>query len=317
MKKLVFIMPLMAMSLLVSCDKGIDNPIPLNECSWDKINEVSKAGQASKWFKVGDEKAISINGKLHKVRILGFNQDVDNKNNTLGITFEFVNLICDANGNSLAVQWNDDSGDSSNGNYLDSTIRLALNGTGKASQFLWAEKAATTWSKTYKNKTVLDMLPSDLVKVLKEPIKYVACRNNEGKWEDKTFSDKLFLLSPREMGYDSSQQESPDHTRPYSYYEGHTDYMDSLRIKKQINDDEIYIEAPYIPVGSGQLIPGDVQNHAGYVDDHQRTWGATYWLRSPDIGVYEIAWHSFFQGLLSTMVSVRSDALCIAPAFCI
>lgn len=161
------------------------------------------------------------------------------------------------------------------------------------------------------------MLPSDLVKVLKEPIKYVACRNDDGKWDDKTFSDKLFLLSPREMGYNDSQQESAEHTAPYSYYEGHDAQMDSFRIKKQVNDNEVYIESPYIPRGSGQLTPCDVQNHAGYVDDTQRAWGATYWLRSPDINVYDIAWHSFFQGVLTTMLSVYSEALCIAPAFCI
>ncbi len=115
-------MPLLALSLLTSCN----NPEPLEECTWEKISAISKAGNASEWFKVGDEKTVEVNGQPHKVRIIGFNQDKDLNNKPIGITFEFVNLISDSNGCSLATLWNEGIktklGEASF-DYLNSSIR--------------------------------------------------------------------------------------------------------------------------------------------------------------------------------------------------
>ena len=184
MKKIMFVISLMAISLLASCNsnKGLGTPKPLEECSWGKINQVSKAGKASEWFKVGDTKKLQLkhqdtnnnriidDGELYQtVRIIGINEDYTelptdgskpNPNKAIGITFEFVDLISDANGYSLATQWNDTNDISTaNNNYLNSSIRYALNkktGTDGCDHILWAQKEATEWSNYYINKSELD-----------------------------------------------------------------------------------------------------------------------------------------------------------------
>ncbi|MCQ2796017.1 MAG: hypothetical protein MJ213_01725 [Bacilli bacterium] len=216
----------------------------LEECSWSEINEISTSGLADKYFTLGEEKKVQLkhqSGNIYQtVRIIGFNQDYTelpkgggnpDPNKVIGITFEFVNSICDDQGYSIATQWDDtDAEKGSNYNFLDSSVRKALTKTGNG-HILWAKKGATSWSNEpgglYTDKSVLEMLPDELTEegILKTPAKYINIWNKnlepEEGWEEQVVNDKLFLLSPAEMGRIGHEQEEP-HTVTYSLYEGHS-----------------------------------------------------------------------------------------------
>ncbi|MCQ2786925.1 MAG: DUF6273 domain-containing protein [Bacilli bacterium] len=344
MKKFIFVIPFMALSLLASCSENLGTPKPLEECSWEKISQVSKAGKANEWFKVGDTKKLQLkhqdtnnngiidDGELYQtVRIIGINEDYTelptdgsepNPGKAIGITFEFVDLISDANGYSLATQWNDTNDTSTaNHNYLNSSIRYALNkktGTGGCDHILWAQKGATEWSNEpdglYTNKSVLDMLPNELTKegILKTPAKYININNGDG-WKEETINDKLFLLSPVEMGRTEHTDEEP-HTATYSYYK---DAENVDRVKKQIKSDEECTSHGEIQSGKGQTYEKTVYNFAGQNFKSDSTAGGFSWLRSPCTNDNGDAWSVYVDGHLSEAFYVNFRAQAIAPAFCI
>ncbi len=325
-------MPLMAMSLLASCNNGSggggggggDDPKTLEECTWEEISKVSKAHKASKWFKVGDTKTVKVNNQNHKVRIIGFDQDVDKDGKKIGITFEFANLISDENGYSLATQWNDTNDGSvvANHNYLDSSVRMALVGEKQEEgHILWAQKGNDHWSNEeggpYTNKSVLEMLPNDLTKVLKAPSKYVNIWNDEKSpepgFEEQVINDKLFLLSPKEMGYSADYMETKN--EPYKYYEGHIKGTDTIRTKRQVNEIEMFDDTVYITEGP-QKYKAYIENHAGF-GPYYMEWGGYYWLRSPYTRTNNSAWEVINNGLIADFIGVSANASSVAPAFCI
>ncbi|MCQ2794945.1 MAG: DUF6273 domain-containing protein [Bacilli bacterium] len=344
MKKLIFVIPLMTISFLASCNKGLGEPKPLEECSWEKISQVSKAGKAKEWFKVGDTKKLQLkhqdannngiidDGELYQtVRIIGINEDYTelptdgnepDPSKAIGITFEFVDLISDANGYSLVTQWNDTKDTSTaNNNYLNSSIRYALNkrtGSSGCDHILWAQKGNNHWSNEsdglYTDKSVLDMLPDELTKdgILKTPAKYVNIY--DGGWKEQIVEDKLFLLSPKEMGNTEDTEHEESHTTTYSYYK---DAEKINRVKKQIKGDEEYTAHNEIPSGKGQIYGDKVSNYAGYNSKSNSTEGGVSWLRSPSTDGNVEAWSVYVDGDFSSSYEVYNSAQAIAPAFCI
>lgn len=286
----------------------------LNAYSWNEIKTISEGGIAPSVFNIGDTKLVTVNNQPHEVRIIGFDHDelpVSTNENPqyAGITFEFANLISDSDGNALATQWNDTNTIAgSNYNFLNGSIRQALNSS-STSGFLWAQKEATTWSSTYKG-SVLSMLPTDLTDEIKPVKKYVSCYAN-GQWQDTLINDdKLFLLSPREMGSNTEYQETEEHTSTYDYYESET----STLIKTQTNKVRLSTEY-YSLIGpsEGQIYQENVQNFAGC--NEEDTYAGTYWLRSPFITDNESAWlvvDHYFNPRPSYYL-----AHSVAPAFCI
>lgn len=271
---------------------------------------------------IGKEVPITINNQVHMVRLIDVDRDEIDNDSEIAVahtTFEFSTVISDDKGWSLALQWNDINHEENANNYLDSTIRKALNGTGKANHFLWAEEGAETWSETY-NKTVLDMLPSELVAVLKDTQKYVLIKNESlGVWRHSLVSDKLFLLSPREMGYEHEYQETSSYTSTYSYYKDHSSEIDAIRMKNQSDGTKTksLLDATKISGDAGQYYQYDVINGAG-CNEHDGVVGASYWLRSPFKDTTSVAaWAVTFNGQITEARSVYNQALGIAPAFCI
>lgn len=64
------------------------------DCTWEEIKEIAKSGKAEEIFEVRNEKIITLkNGEEFTIAISGFNQDIDDKGNTLPITFTTVNLL--------------------------------------------------------------------------------------------------------------------------------------------------------------------------------------------------------------------------------
>ena len=242
-------------------------------------------------------------------------KDVDKNGNTIHCTFEFVNLLSDENGYSLVTQWNDTNDENTaNHKYTKSTIRHALNGE-DVDDVLWAQKGQTTWSSNY-TCSVLDMLDEGnlgLVDVIKAPSKWININNGDG-WEEETINDKLFLLSPVEMGGERSEYEETK-TVTYSYYDGATD---DKRIKKQVKGDDPYApdNVPVIPDDKEQIFEGSVNNHAGYNMKADETGGGYSWLRSSRTKNSNSAFLVGFTGWLGGW-EVYNNTSGVAPAFCI
>lgn len=331
----------------------------LEEFTWAEINEISTIGRADDFFDIYDSSKPTLNCKrvqlkhqdkngngvidedevYQTVRIIGINEDCADINNPeetkIGLTFEFADLISDEDGYSLATQWHDVSyltSYTTSQNYQNASIRKALVKEG-GGHILWAKKEAVDWDNDiYYNKSVLDMLPDDLTKVgiLKSPCKYVNtfCHvpgdiQDMWWWEEQIINDKLFLLSPAETGRTGHEEEEPS-TTVYSYYEGHTEDGDPIRLKSQIKSADIYSVPTTIPIGSGQSYSSfDVYNFAGIssVFSELTPPSGHFWLRSPDVDDTEIAhgeaWSLLFSGHLASDQNICSRAFAIAPAFCI
>lgn len=293
----------------------------------DYIDGLAKKGEKDKSFITvngGITHPLKVNGLNHTVRLIGTKEDKDKVANDISTTWEFANLISDDNGCSLATQWNDTNEITSNYNYLNSSVRYALNkktGEGGCDHILWAQKEATAWSTNplYKNKSVLDMLGAEndgFVDALKTPSKNINI-NYGNTWEEKTVEDELFLLSPAEMGRTGHADEEAT-TATYSYYNGATN---PNRVKKQVNNEESYNPSSgdkptisYVPE-SGQVYTGSVNNCAGY-NKTEAKYGGNSWLRSPRTNYDNNSWGVGLSGLISN-VPVCSTAYPVAPAFCI
>lgn len=332
---------LLAVTFLApSCNNQPKDKV-LNDYSWSEIKTISKQGKARENFKIGDTKDIKVNGTIHKVRIIGFNQDKDSKGKKIGITFEFENLLSDENGYSLATYWkNTNETKISNYDYMNSTIRAVLNGNnyvgssraginwfqffGTAEDTVDPEKGTTGknlhFSETYKDKAVIDMLPVDLVNELAAPVKYVnVYSGDQDRFVETTVDDKLFLLSPREMGYIQPPQEIS--TTTYEFYEGHAKQTDEIRIKWQAKRNYGSREELLTSNELDGSAVGDKTSYAGYNSIQKSNYGSKYWLRSPNPNIYagNNAWSVYETGRLNfaDMIYVYNTAEAIAPAFCI
>lgn len=257
---------------------------------------------------VGTIKTVPVNGKEHRVRLIGVDHDDLATGGKAHTTWEFVDLISDANGYSLASLWQDTSSSSgSNYDYLNSTIRKNLTGNGSGTSG-WYEKGSGTKSSTYSGKTVLSMLPSDLQSSLKTTRKKVYSHTS-GSWALTNADDKLFLLATKEMGYSSSYAED---VATYSYYSGHTGQTDAIRIKQQVKGSSGALT-------SGTTITqsacGSGKSYAGYNSSTSR-YGGISWLRSPNTNDSSIAWYVDTDGYLN-YYGVYYFASAVAPAFCL
>lgn len=284
------------------------------------MDGLAKKGEKDKSFITangGITHPLKVNGVDHTVRLIGTKEDKDGSGNDISTTWEFANLISDKDGRSLATQWNDTNETNSNYDYFNSSVRYALNKKGECNHILWAQKGATTWStdSLYKDKCVLDMLPFGFEDVLKTPSKYINI--NEGSaWEEKTVEDKLFLLSPAEMGKTGHADEETT-TVTYSYY---VNAENLARVKKQVNNEGIYNpkeEDDKPKISDGQVFTGKVDNCAGYNASTDKSKGGNFWLRSPRTSYKNNSWIVGLAGSLVGNKRVEGTALPIAPAFCI
>ena len=70
----------------------------LSENSWETISEVTKAGNAAEYWKVGDKTTVDVNGTDYEVAIAGIDHDGDNT-----VTFVFTEAIKEAHMNDSIV----------------------------------------------------------------------------------------------------------------------------------------------------------------------------------------------------------------------
>jgi hypothetical protein len=154
-----------------------------------KMTELMQSG-STKTF----ETDSSVIGERVKVRIIGICQDVKTDNTTAGLTFQTTHAL------ATAQQMN-----ASNSN---------LSG--------WGSTAMRTWL----NDTVYNALPSDLTQYIVQVKKYYGATYNSTSNTTTSTSDKLFLLSSREL-YDYTNSSYPwyalegtgsSHNQQYQYY---------------------------------------------------------------------------------------------------
>ena len=96
---------------------------PLAECTWEEISAVSKSGNASKWWSVGDTKKFTFNNAVYEAQIIGFDHDdvADEANygrEKAGITFQFKEVP------STSFGWN--YIDTPKNSWLDSRVRETI-----------------------------------------------------------------------------------------------------------------------------------------------------------------------------------------------
>lgn len=170
--------------------------ITFANASWNQISEISDAGEAENYFKVGDTKEILYDGQKMEIVIAGFkHDDLADGSGKAGISFVFNNLTTGTDTRRY------DSAQSYD------LLNNYMNGTGSSS--------------------VANKLPSELVAVIKPVIKkYLAkSKQNTGVLTDAdtvAISQKLWLLSLNEMGigYNYPTYVSPMLGSPYAFFSG-------------------------------------------------------------------------------------------------
>lgn len=65
----------------------------LENCSWDVIDSISRSGQATDYWQVGDTKSITIGGVSYRVEIIDFNHDDLETGGKAGITFGLASCL--------------------------------------------------------------------------------------------------------------------------------------------------------------------------------------------------------------------------------
>ena len=140
---------------------GVPKPTFAN-ASWEEIADISEAGNASEYFKVGDEKTIELStGDQITLVILGFNHDDLTNGGKAGMTIGMKNLL---------------------------TATYSINSSG-SNEGGWAESEMRTSTM----ETLFSQLQSDLQSVIKEVNKKSLAGGNTT--DITVSSDKLFIFS--------------------------------------------------------------------------------------------------------------------------
>lgn len=198
----------------------------LNSNSWAVIRAVSDAGQGANWWKVGDTKSITINGKVGNttfsnlaidVFILGFNHN-SSREGSNRIHFEIGKIggklvgLIDAGyvtNTSSTTAFNMNASLNNSGGWNNSLMRKTILGNSKTPTSPLAN-------------SFMAALPADLRAVMKSVIKY---SDNTGGGADiasnvTATTDYLFLLSPNEYtnfgGYANNTEKN--FQAQYDYY---------------------------------------------------------------------------------------------------
>lgn len=139
---------------------------PLNDCTWEQISEISNLGLASTYFKVGDRKAITLNGTVGGLTFSNLSIDTFilgiNHNSSIegGNKIHFcIGKIGDKDVALVNNKFIISNSSSYTGGWDDCQMRKSILGSDSTPDNPTAN-------------TLLDSLPADLLVVLKPIIKY-------------------------------------------------------------------------------------------------------------------------------------------------
>lgn len=153
---------------------------------------------------IGKTEVIKINGKDHKVRLIGIDRDTDTNGDKLHTTWEFVNVITNTDGSPLTIGW----GGINNYSYSNSTL----------CDYLGSDE-------------FLGLFPEGLQKKLEYPDK--ASFRAVGEFQNNVYvntsycATNFFLLSYYEMFGETHPTEirPPVDKETYHSYQGRYDYF--------------------------------------------------------------------------------------------
>lgn len=155
----------------------------LETASWGVIDSISKSGNASSFWSVGDKKTINIDGTDYQFQIIGFNHDTKTAGGTAGITFQMVDCMnAEAHMNSSSTN---------SGGWTSCEMRTSV------------------------LNSIFYSLPADLQKTIKAVNKLTSAGSRSATI--KTTSDKLFLLSEVEIFGSTTLSKSGEGSQ-YAYY---------------------------------------------------------------------------------------------------
>lgn len=170
----------------------------LANASWAEIAQISEAGDAAKYFKIGDEKTITLTtGEEITVQILGFDHDdltSGGPGAKAGITFGMKNL--------LATLYPMNSERTNVGGWDTSTMRTST------------------------MQTLLSQLPSDLRSAIKNV--YKTSLNGGGSSETTISIDTLFLFARVEVDGTTNTPDNTEGTQ-YDYWKTHSNQTDRIK----------------------------------------------------------------------------------------
>ena len=167
-----------------TCSVNVTLPTnTLNDNDWGTISQASAAGKAANYWKVGDEKNISVNGETLTLVIVGFGHDDLAGGGKAGITFGLKHLMKD--------QRQMNSSNTNSGGFPGSAM------------YSWLQN------------TLLEQLPSDLQAVLKSVNK----KTSKGSASStiNTNAMKLFLFSEIEI-FGTSTYSASGEGAQYPYF---------------------------------------------------------------------------------------------------
>lgn len=167
----------------------------LSTYTWKEIDIVSRAGFASEYWAIGDEKDVVINGETLTFQIYGFYHDNKTGGGKAGITFGMKNLMA-------------------------STRQMNSTDTNAGG---WTSCAMRSWTMD----TLIGQMPSDLQAVLKSVDKLTSVGSQSATIN--TTSDKVFLFSEIECFGSVTNSKSGEGSK----YDIFTN--DTSRIKKLSN----------------------------------------------------------------------------------
>lgn len=160
--------PTINTTLYAKWEAGLPGPeVPLENWSWDQINQVAELGKAQDYFVIGEEKNIVVNGETLTLQVYDFNHDTlaDGTSNKTNITFGLKHL--------LATEQRMNETSTNYGGWDNSSLR------------------------TWMNSGLIASMPSELTITMKPVLKYTG-----GGVDNQTIvasSDKTFLFSEMEI----------------------------------------------------------------------------------------------------------------------
>lgn len=197
----------------------------LNNNSWDVIRKVSDMGQGSNYWKVGDRKAVVLNGTVGHLTlsnyttycfILGFNHNAELEGNNM-IHFQFGKTAL-SGGTDIAFVDDYNLVVTTTGYFSMNSSRT--NSGGWASSQMRTNICGTSLS-SYSG-TIIDAIPAELRAALKSVAKYT---DNTGGGSSATSdvtatTDYFFLLSEFEVFGNISQGNANEESKQaqYAYY---------------------------------------------------------------------------------------------------
>lgn len=224
--------------------------------SWADVQRLVRLGLASQVFNIGDQFVSAYDGGEITWEVIGIDVDTPaDSNYTHSMTIQTMKCF-------HAIQFdapeytnpNSDRKNYGNNRYIHSAIRQWLNSNQATFQWVSQHQYDTAPNSSldlYNGAGFLYRLDPELVAVLGAVNKKVARCNYDGGGQDD-FSDKVFLLSQKEVGLNAEGDTTGEFV--YPYYDG----VDNAgRIKLPINS-SWWLRSPYISnSGSVYLVKND------------------------------------------------------------